>query len=115
MSNTNSKHTPLPWKLALKAGTQDMTRIKSEKGQTIADAFWMGEGIEQEEGIANAELIVKAVNCHFDLVDALIEAKEQIIHLQRMRVEDPNKDTSYSTTESLRIINEALKNSEFDV
>ena len=67
---SNLKHTPTPWKV-------------NEKYNTITDSD--GCGIAQENGInnsqeweANAKLIVKAVNCHEELLEALIEAKSLI-------------------------------------
>jgi hypothetical protein len=55
---TNTKHTPTPW---TSKGDQVI-----EDGEVVADCFQLPEG--------NAEFIVRAVNSHEALLDALMVA-----------------------------------------
>ena len=68
-----SKHTPTPWEAEERA---DTIKIGAVKGIYITK-LGMGESGEyRDEQTANAELIVKAVNSHDALVEALSEAAD---------------------------------------
>lgn len=56
-----TKHTPLPW-------SQNGNAISSERGNIV---FAIGFNTDPKMQIENAALIVRAVNSHDDLVDAL--------------------------------------------
>jgi hypothetical protein len=68
------KHTPLPWNLEkLESDTQGYRRSSAGDFAVIAENLMTPcfvFGIDPE-GQANAEFIVKAVNCHYELLWAL--------------------------------------------
>lgn len=61
--NTN-KHTPTPWYFS-----PISCDVWANPGFTICEVYPSGH--ETEEKKANAEFIVRAVNCHDELVEAL--------------------------------------------
>ena len=65
-----------PWSVWL---WNSRVRIKGADGNTVLGI------IDRAEDKDNAALIVKCVNAHDGLVEALKEAKEEIIHLCRAR------------------------------
>jgi hypothetical protein len=72
MSNpTNTKHTPLPWGVSLsKRGVKGYKKTSDNVAVTIA-ACNVSTAIDKETQEANASYIVKAVNNHEALRDAL--------------------------------------------
>jgi len=58
-----TKHTPLPWEVG-STGDDGRIRINSEEQRTVAYVA----GSSMVEVKANAEFIVKAVNCHEELL-----------------------------------------------
>ena len=70
------KHSALPW------STPDCGRII---GPSCVVAWTGGSGfITVEEIEANARLIVRAVNCHEQLVDALKTARDRLEYMFRV-------------------------------
>jgi hypothetical protein len=67
-----SSHTPTPWKLD--TSIRGLAEITDQTGATIAviesDTYRMGDAAEN---LANAEMIVRAVNSHAALLAALEE------------------------------------------
>ena len=61
----SGKHTPVPWFVG------EGNFIEDEQGNTIADPRCMNPTEDHEEMEANAEFIVRAVNCHDELVAQL--------------------------------------------
>ncbi len=85
---TTKNHTPTPW-IAYKEG-DDIALVISKKEGTIIkgvpiytrvdESFWNFElppGIE--EANANTEFIVRAVNSHYELVEALKMAIKELV------------------------------------
>lgn len=66
---SNIKHTPLPWNKPLKPTYSEMFNVWycliRDAKENINQKIY---GNTKEEAEANAKLIVKAVNCHDDLV-----------------------------------------------
>lgn len=83
-----SKHTPTPWQLARPDVERCRVVIETvergvdlpDQGNPIAVAYW-GTPIEE----ANAELIVRAVNCHEELLAAIKKAERELRQLQSPR------------------------------
>lgn len=72
--NTSSKYTPTPWRVFTNDDGTKLVGIGSGEGQGILDCGFGVWAWDDAEGIANANLVVKAVNRdhHFDaLVKAL--------------------------------------------
>ena len=67
----------------------------------IAEVYDPAEVISKQEEQANAERIVKAVNCHDDLYEALKEAHTEILFFSKGDV-----------TKTLLLINKALARAE---
>jgi hypothetical protein len=67
-----TKHTPLPWNFR-KLGLFFLIENEEQKKHSIAQ---MNCNLSNDE--SNAELIVKAVNNHYALIEALKEAQELI-------------------------------------
>jgi hypothetical protein len=70
MSNPNAKHTPVPWKYITNVGPTRALIVEPD-GTTIMECH--ANVGSRSTFAANAALIVKAVNCHQVLVDALRE------------------------------------------
>lgn len=64
-------HTPTPWKVFTTPDGLKLVGIGSDDGGGICDAGFGVWSWKDAEGIANAELIVRAVNCHADMLAAL--------------------------------------------
>ena len=67
----NAAHTPTPWHVVTIDGS--IGSIEAEDGSPVAQAQPRGtlRHPDHAERRANADFIVRAVNCHDDLVDAL--------------------------------------------
>lgn len=63
----STKHSPLPWRVGLSPAFGYPLLLTSE-GYAITDEI---NGITLETADANAAHIVKCVNLHYDLVDAM--------------------------------------------
>lgn len=68
MSDT-TKHTPLPWEY--RAASRGITTTMQQGAYSVICRMAESAGINAEERAANAAFIVKAVNSHQALVDAL--------------------------------------------
>lgn len=83
--SAKAAHTALPWHKCPTHGrmleTYSQTRaiVQAGKANLIAGVFGDVAGGE-ETAEANAELIVRAVNNHADLLAALIEAQATLLH-----------------------------------
>lgn len=73
---SKAQHTPTPWKVFIEDYS---VVIMSKEGDHVCDCNSSYE--EDGENKANAELIVKAVNCH----DELLAAFKEILELMPMR------------------------------
>lgn len=62
-----SRATPRPWKVDQRYKAD----VLDSNGKDIFKVFLPNYREEQSENFANAELIVRAVNCHEELVDKL--------------------------------------------
>lgn len=71
---TENKHTPGEWQVKIKAGTNNLCRIKAGNGSIIADAYCFAEGRSSEEAEANAKLIAACPQ----LLEALEKLDEAI-------------------------------------
>ena len=67
-------HTPLPWRTLSNGRDAFIEHVNDSSGQKRI-AFMCLPVIERE---ANAALIVRAVNCHQELVDALKECIDEL-------------------------------------
>ncbi len=68
------KHTPGPWDY----GRNSLQVYAKESGEHIADV--RAPHSSMELAIANAQFIVRACNCHEELVDALSNLVNRIYH-----------------------------------
>lgn len=84
------EHTPTPWATEYRKGQnsfygQDI--YEAATGETIATAAWYPVALSDTHTTtnreANAAFIVKAVNCHDDLVAALEEARSAVEYAYR--------------------------------
>jgi hypothetical protein len=81
MSETTTKATPRPWEQEVHGHFRRICgdAIREERIRTmtvVADVH--GNATSQETTKANAELIVRAVNVHDDLLAALIAARDHL-------------------------------------
>ena len=74
-TKTEKKHTALPWKV--ENNGQDDIWISDEKDNTVVEQFY-----HEKSAQANAEFIVKAVNAHYELVEALRKGEDIISGLE---------------------------------
>lgn len=101
MNNTKSqetvKHTALPWAFKHANDGTGAFRI-SGKGMILADAWFISQytthAPTMEEAEANARFIVKAVNCHDDLLAAL----QRLFNCVPLSVEGPHPDSKIQTS-----------------
>lgn len=77
-----SKATPRPWHI-----DKDFPIITDNKGSGIADCNYCAAKSD-EINCANAELIVRAVNCHDELVKVLYEAKQELLRRTNIDTDD---------------------------
>lgn len=88
MKTKKTQHTPTPWKLEDKMGGQSTKLEAPSKHQAFIDPMTGREGVNHtphliaristfgDEGKANAAFIVRAVNCHEELLITLKEVQE---------------------------------------
>lgn len=90
------KHTPTPWTSILEApGFNTIYNINGVDGGEVGDAF----------GEANAKLIILAVNCHYELLEALRDLRGIIIRkCEASRFTEAEKEAFNASS---RIINKA--------
>ena len=69
-----SKHTELPWRVSESKREPNLVKIGTGDGGWLGLAHVFGDSDEEAE--ANAEFIVRAVNCHDDLLEACRRAME---------------------------------------
>lgn len=74
-----AEHTSLPWKVFTTTDGRKLVGIGAQSGEGILDCGFGVWAWDDAAGIANANLVVKAVNNHYALVSALKlqEAAEQ--------------------------------------
>lgn len=90
-------HTPTPWRIV--SERDDELKVKGPQGEWVADCadgFWSDEAdgwLMAEESAANAALIVRAVNAHAELVEALE-------HLLKVRTREGVKPQSRDAAEA---------------
>lgn len=66
------KHTPTPWSLYTKLSTaQEPYSIIDADGAVVAVVLWTPNVLEPEDSLDNARFIIRAVNNHTALVEAL--------------------------------------------
>ncbi len=70
-------HTATPWKVFTTPDGFKLVGIGSQEGEGILDCGFGVWAWDDAEGVANANLVVKAVNAH----DALVNALEELISL----------------------------------
>jgi hypothetical protein len=76
--NNKVEHTLGEWKLS-----HDKKRILAVNNNwTLIEVFGKSHGISEEEAEANAAFIVKAVNNHEVMLNALKIAREYVIHMK---------------------------------
>ena len=71
---TNTKHTPLPWKIHSVTDKHHI-QIRAKKAGTefeCSPAVLGGWDTSAEENEANAQFITRACNSHYELLEALI-------------------------------------------
>lgn len=84
-----SDMTPLPWEIDYSNADVSRAGIKAVDGCNIA---WMTKYQPNGDTYANAALIVKAVNCHDELVDALEKCANDLqCELDARYGDTPNK------------------------
>lgn len=85
---TNDKHTALPWKIG-----EDQWTIEGKNWGNCWITVAKPYGENEQNRDANAQYIVKAVNCHEELVEALKRAidiidSQEVERALKMREED---------------------------
>ncbi len=100
------KHTPTPWRTD---EDFDHLSVAGADGAQIADCCILGFKVKRNDAInrANAAFIVRAVNAHDDLVDALEVAKQFVEQEAEMRG-DADKGYALSCAAILPVIRAAL-------
>lgn len=93
-----SAHTPLPWITQSAAAHPPTTHIVSDSGNHIASV----------PRLANAEMIVRAVNSHQALVDALTLSRRNVGSLLQMLPADADATERKSLEKWLGELNGAL-------
>jgi hypothetical protein len=73
--SASPKYTPTPWRVFINDDGTKLVGIGSGEGQGILDCGFGVWAWDDAEGIANANLVVKAVNSH----DALVKALQAVI------------------------------------
>lgn len=71
-----TQQTPTPWKVFTTPDGLKLVGIGGEDGEGICDAGFGIWSWKHPDGIANANLIVRAVNSHATMLDALKGAEE---------------------------------------
>ena len=71
---TDAGHTETPWRVFTTPDGRKIVGVGDKDGQGILDRGFGVWAWNDAEGIANAELVVRAVNSHDDLVAALKDA-----------------------------------------
>jgi len=66
-----TKHTPLPWETTHDLNDTFNTQIWNSGTETLIADCDMLNGQSAKTSQANAAFIVKAVNCHYELLEAL--------------------------------------------
>lgn len=84
-----SKHTPGPVKVG--ASCLDGIRIETTDGKCSLGTIW---GIKKESTV---EFIVKAMNCHADMLDACIKAHDTLLSLHVCDLDQPHADAMRGT------------------
>ena len=69
-----TNHTPTPWRVFTNPDGTKLVGIGDQEGQGILDCGFGVWSWNDAEGVANANLVVKAVNSH----DALVKKLEEI-------------------------------------
>lgn len=63
-----TNHTPTPWKVV----ASNAREIEAQDGTYICETtYFPGDGKRDDDPYSNAAFIVRAVNCHEELLDAL--------------------------------------------
>lgn len=95
-----AKHTPGPWKVFTSPDGLKLVGIGSTEGEGICDAGFGVWRWNDAEGVANAELIVRAVNSHADMLAALDIAAD---HIKDLDGGDPTTETGWKSDELLGV------------
>jgi hypothetical protein len=77
-----TSHTPTPWRVYKNPDGTKLVGIGGKDGQGILDSGFGVWAWDDPEGIANAEMVVRAVNAHDALVNAMKEAADEIEQLR---------------------------------
>jgi len=80
--------TPRPWRVFTSTDGRKLVGIGSEDGGGILDAGFGVWSWNDAEGIANAEMVVRAVNSHTDMLAALktVQAMNFLKHGEESRI-----------------------------
>lgn len=73
-----AEHTPTPWRVFKNKDGTRLVGIGGQDGQGTLDAGFGVWSWDSPEGIANAEMVVKAVNNHEALVNALAACRDAL-------------------------------------
>lgn len=103
---TKPTHTPTPWKIVNRSLTDPLDlsgrTIKDGRNRILAHLYPTPSGLGLEEQKANAAFIVRAVNAHEKLVEALRNAQAALLVLS------PNA----TDTRMMRDIEQAIAKAE---
>jgi hypothetical protein len=103
------KHTALPWHIAKTKGKANRT-LMSEDGVAIARVTPCRDLEGQHHAKANADLIVRAVNSHYELLAALKDATR--IVEQCGQWQDTNETTTQIFKEEIEKFEAAIAKAE---
>jgi hypothetical protein len=111
------KHTPTPWHVANGSHIHDKPTEFDETGARIGDTPNRIAAIEYPYGDAegkafNAEYIVRAVNCHDELVEALKRARDHMIMSEGVFISDGKIGQSADWAEALQQVRAAVDKAE---
>ena len=85
---TDAGHTETPWRVFTTPDGRKIVGVGDKDGQGILDRGFGVWAWNDAEGIANAELVVRAVNSHDDLVTALKEMRDAAVYLCAAQAEN---------------------------
>lgn len=106
-------HTPTPWRVFTTPDGRKLVGIGAQDGGGILDAGFGVWSWMDAEGVANAELVVRAVNSHQDLLNALKAATGYLLNAKIDLSTGCTKATAIKTIEGgLKVIEAAVAKAE---
>jgi hypothetical protein len=99
-----SEHSPLPWRVFTHPSGTKLVGVGGKDGQGILDAGFGVWAWDDPQGMANAALIVRAVNAHAQLVETLEKVNDWLV----CHSIASDEDMAQSFPTMCKIVNDAL-------